>query len=187
MVDAPQPSISPHFLEQYARTRCVLEIAWLHEPPRVNTLRGGHRANLHKSVAFSPRLKFLDAAGLLSKRRIAKRAFRFTLDSLLNLASALHESRNKGTKVLSKWEGVSCLIEEIKKKGGEGTTRLENRRDPLRINYLSNRIDFSLSRCESKKKKKIILLLREKINKSCAVFSRGSFFQFGNLFDIFRP
>lgn len=130
MVDAPQPSISPHFLEQYARTRCVLEIAWLHEPPRVNTLRGGHRANLHKSVAFSPRLKFLDAAGLLSKRRIAKRAFRFTLDSLLNLASALHESRNKGTKVLSKWEGVSCLIEEIKKKGGR-RGRLDSKIDGI--------------------------------------------------------
>lgn len=107
MVDAPQPSISPHFLEQYARMRCVLEIAWLHEPPRVNTLRGGHRANLHKSVAFSPRLKFLDAAGLLSKRRIAKRAFRFTLDSLLNLASALHESRNKGRKFFRNGRGFS--------------------------------------------------------------------------------
>lgn len=156
MVDAPQPSISPHFLEQYARMRCVLEIAWLHEPPRVNTLRGGHRANLHKSVAFSPRLKFLDAAGLLSKRRIAKRAFRFTLDSLLNLASALHESRNKGRKFFRNGRGFSNW-------------------------FFSPRYD------KKKKENNSPLLLREKINKSCAVFSCGSFFQFGNLFDTFRP
>lgn len=185
MVDAPQPSISPHFLEQYARMRCVLEIAWLHEPPRVNTLRGGHRANLHKSVAFSPRLKFLDAAGLLSKRRIAKRAFRFTLDSLLNLASALHESRNKGRKFFRNGRGFVFNRENKKKRGG---TRLENRRDPLRVHYLSNRIGFSLhDTIKKKKENNSPLLLREKINKSCAVFSCGSFFQFGNLFDTFRP
>lgn len=67
-----------------------VKIVWLREP-RVNTLCGGHRANLHKSVAFSRRLKFLDAAFTLEVKNHEEQPFASLWIRCLSWESALEE------------------------------------------------------------------------------------------------
>lgn len=77
-----------------------VKIAWLREP-RVNTLCGGHRANLHKSVAFSRRLKFLDAAFTLEVKNHEEQPFASLWIRCLKVGRA-HSRNEKGTKVFWK-------------------------------------------------------------------------------------